>query len=197
MAASAYPLQWPEGWPRTPYPDQINTNRFSTTFDRAKRQLFEEMRLLKATDVVISSWLPLNRDGTPRADAARRKIEDPGVAVYFRLRGRDLVIARDAFMTVHDNLRSIGLSIEGLRQMERHGGAHMMDRAFTGFMAIEHRDWRKVMGFAPGERPGPNSLMIRWKQLAKERHPDSGGSEGQMSNLNVAYADARRELGLS
>lgn len=196
MSASSYPLAWPEGWKRTHEDDRINTNRFNTTFDRARKQLQIELERLGAENVVISSWIPLRQDGNPRSDAARRRMDDPGVAVYFTLRKQQMVMARDAFWTVHDNLRSIGLSIEGLRQMERHGGASMMERAFEGFLAIEPpKSWRKTLGFAEDVSPLLPRVEEAYRRLARDAHPDKpGGSETRMADLNVAITAARKEL---
>ena len=104
-----YPLEWPDGWPRTPWDTRVSGSRFQTTFEKARKELIGELSKMKAANPIISSWLPIRRDGMPYADQARRKIEDPGVAVYFTHKSRRMVIARDAFWTVHENLRSIGL----------------------------------------------------------------------------------------
>lgn len=122
----AYPLQWPEGWPRTSEYRRMNSNKFNTSFVRARDQLMSELRLLCAKSVVVSSWLGVKGNGEPYADQARRKLEDPGVAVYFFFKNRRMVMARDAYTTPHDNLRSIGLAIAHLRGLDRHGGGTMM-----------------------------------------------------------------------
>jgi hypothetical protein len=38
--------------------------------------------------------------------------------------------------SVAENMRSLALAIEGMRQVERHGGGFMLERAFTCFLAI-------------------------------------------------------------
>lgn len=195
--AEAYPLSWPEGWERTAAHERKTHSAFKTTFDKARRDLMAELGRLGATNVVVSSWLPLRRDGQPYADQARRRMEDPGVAVYFTLRGRQMVMARDAFTSVHDNLRSIGLGIEHLRGLERHGGGTMMERAFTGFAALSDRShWRTVLNFpAAPFVPVLEQLTARYRALAKEAHADAGGSDEKMAELNIARDQAMKECG--
>lgn len=172
--ADAYPLSWPEGWARTPDHRRESSSRFNTTFDRARMELMNELRLLGAGSVVISSWLPLRRDGMPYADQARRRLDDPGVAVYFMLRKRQMVMARDAYTNVHDNLRSIGLGIAHLRGLERHGGGTMMERAFEGFAALPAPDafdpWATL-----GLRPDASmeAVNAQFRKLSREHHPDA------------------------
>jgi len=202
---SAYPLSWPEGWKRTTDSARKNYGPFKTTFDKARRDLYDELRKLGAKHVTVSSNIPLRLDGQPRADQARRSIADPGVAVYFELRGRRMVMARDAFTSVHDNLRSIGLGIEHLRGLERHGGATMMERAFEGFAALpepgnasHRRKWWQVLGFTAEPTPGDNGYdyaEAKFRELARTAHPDVGGSHEQMAELNAAIAEARKVLG--
>ena len=180
----SYPLKWPEGWPRTKNYSRQAYARFKTTFPTARQQLYDELERLKARSVVVSSWLPLRLDGQPRADAARMRIEDPGVAVYFELRGRPMVMARDVYQTVHDNLRSIGLAIEHLRGLERHGGAQMMERAFDGFAAIAAPD--KIDCFVTlGVQPSASEDEIKtaFNRLAMTVHPDRGGSAEALHKL--------------
>lgn len=198
---SAYPLQWPEGWKRTPAGQRKNYGAFKTTFDKARRELDAELKRLGAKNVVVSSYVPLRNDGNPRADMARRSYPDPGVAVYFTLRGKQMVLARDVYWTVHDNLRSIGLAIEHLRGLERHGGATMMERAFEGFSALPepgnaaHRaPWWKVLGFEAlpaREFETMAKARAQYREKAKFAHPDNGGSHDQMADLNAAIDAAR------
>ena len=122
-------------------------------------------------------------------------LRDPGVAVYFTLRKRPLVMARDAFASVAGNLRSLTMAIEAMRTLERHGGSNMMERAFTGFVAIAppdwHKPWREVFGVKPDWSGDIASL---YRDKARNRHPDAGGSDQLMAELNVAYEEAKREL---
>lgn len=190
--AEAYPLSWPEGWPRTPEYKRESRSRFNTTFDRARAELMNELRLLGAIGIVISSWLPLRRDGMPYSDQARRRLDDPGVAVYFTLRKRQMVMARDAFTNVHDNLRSIGLGIAHLRGLERHGGGTMMERAFEGFAALPAPDafdpWA-VLGLKPDATA--DDVAFQFRKLSRQHHPDApGGSTDAFQRIERARREA-------
>lgn len=181
----AYPLQWPDGWPRTRDSERKGWSSFRVTGDKALKELRHELRLLGAQDVVISTNAAVRQDGLPYADAARRKISDPGVAVYFTLKKRQMVMARDAFAKIEDNVRSITLAIEAIRAIERHGGSAMMERAFSGFSALPPpRDHWAILGIPPTSTI--DEIEETYRRLARKAHPDAGGSTAGMAELNAA-----------
>lgn len=190
MTANAYPLQWPQGWDRTPKLRRNTYSPFNTTFARARQLLIEELRKLGATDIVISSNLPLRNDGWPSAEGATALIEDPGVAVYFLRNQTPTAIARDLYRRPVDNLRCIGKAIEHIRGLERHGGAAMVERAFTGFAALPTPQTPlDILGVKKGATAA--QITAAYRRLAKDLHPDKrGGSVEAMAQLNVAYEAA-------
>ena len=196
IGAQAYPLHWPDGWPRTPSYRRENDNRFrGTSVGRARDQLMHQLRLAGATTkIVVSTNVPIKADGLLYAD--NKRLDDPGIAVYFEYKGKQMVMARDPFTSVAGNLRTLALAIEHLRGLERHGGSFMFEKAFTSYLAIAAPDskkpWRQVFGIKP-EWTGDIKALYREK--ARERHSDVGGNDTLMAELNVAYAEARQELG--
>ena len=196
----AYPLQWPEGWPRAVSNRRESDRKFGgsrkLTMGWARDDLMHELRLLGATEIIVSSNVPTKSDGLPYSEL--RLIDDPGVAVYFTFKKKPLVMARDGFISVAGNIRSLTLAIEGLRQLERHGGSHMMEKAFSGFVAIAAPDakkpWREVFGIKPHWR---GDIATLYREKARHRHPDVGGDHTLMAELNNAYEDAKRELGVA
>ena len=205
MSETAYPLSWPVGWDRAAG-RQSAGNRFkNNTFVRARESLGHELDLLGARDVILSTNVPLRIDGQPRGDW-RDVLPDPGVAVYFTLNGRAMAMARDEFTHVSDNLRSLALAIEFMRGMHRHGGAAMVDRVFTGFTALPGPGaaalscW-VILGIpAPtGGVMGPPAIAdeidAAYRAKAMRLHPDVGGSEAAMAELNVARNQAMKEIG--
>lgn len=191
----AYPLEWPEGWPRTPG-HRRTSSRFSKNLGFNQiRELQNELRLLGGRNVVVSSNVPIRQDGLPYASELKRRYDDPGVAVYFMLKGKQLSMARDKYYTPWENIRSLVLTIDGLRSMERHGGSTMMDRAFSGFTALPKpggADWWEVLQVP--RTASRATIEAKFRELARERHPDHGGSDDQMAELNRARAQALQEV---
>jgi hypothetical protein len=132
---NAYPLSWPAGWPRAKRPEE---SRFKITFAKARDSLFKELQRMNAKEVILSTNVQLTRDGVPYA--RRNQPDDRGVAVYFKFKGRDMVFACDRWIKVGDNIQAVRKTIEALRGIERWGASDMLEKAFTGFVALEHEE---------------------------------------------------------
>lgn len=165
--------------------------------DRVRRELLWEVdRLILGAKeaarfttnrdlIVISTNIPLRRDGEPRADF---RPADSGVAIYFERNGKPLCFACDKYDAVWKNLRAIQKTIEALRGIERWGSSQLLERAFTGFAALPEKTgpscW-DVLGLKPDA--SEVDIVSAWRRLAQERHPDKeGGSHDAMSELNAA-----------
>lgn len=195
----AYPLQWPHGWPRTPAGSR-ERGSFEATADKVRKELLKEIdqivlgtrartHTLNQGQVVISTNCPLRRDGYPRADV---RPEDPGVAVYFTRKGKQMCFACDKFDAVWKNLRAIQRTIEALRGIERWGSSQMLDRAFTGFAALppkSGKDCWEMLEIPQMYVPmaTEEDVLTAYRLKAKEAHPDvDGGSEEAFVELSQA-----------
>lgn len=190
-----YPLYWPDGWTRTPS-HKRQRSRYEVAFGKARDDVLRSLKLMGARDVVISSGIPLRRDGFPYA--GWREPDDPGVAVYWTQKREPRVMACDYWRTVRENLRAIGLSLEGLRAIERAGASQILERAFLGFAALPAsttgRHWRQVLGL-DGDRPMTNVDIERaFRAKAATAHPDAGGNNEAFHELTAAREQALREI---
>lgn len=193
----AYPLYWPEGRARTAaYKRQAS--RFTTGFGMAAKTVMDEIRRLGGRLPIVSTNVPLRRDGLPLASAKR--VDDPGVAVYFTYKTKQVCFACDRWNKVEDNIWAVAKTIEAMRGIARWGTGDMLDAAFTGFAALpapgsHHvRPWFEVLGYVSPAGLTQAEVEARYRTLAREKHPDVGGSGEQMAELNAARAEAKLRL---
>ena len=205
MTINAYPLQWPTGWKRATARKEARFStrdygsrpaRVLTVSDGCDRVLRELDRMgYTRNDVVISTNVVLRLDGLPRSD--QRAPDDPGAAVYWRTRkGENKVMAIDIYDRVADNLAAIAATLEAMRSIERHGGAAILERAFTGFVALPSpgakRNWWEVLGLQSDATR--EAVKTAYRRLASIHHPDKpGGSHEKMAELNHAQEAALLE----
>lgn len=216
MTITAYPLTWPAGWKRTQGADQrpakfgkaervhyeggggYTRTKPLTVADAVDRVLVSLTRMgIPRDDIVISTNLELRTDGLPRSQ--QRAPRDPGAAVYWRDGGADRCLAVDHYTTVEDNLAAIAATLEALRAIERHGSAQILDRAFAGFTALPApgqttaRGWREILGVDANERDLVK-VEQRYRKLASIQHPDKGGTDAAMAEINGAWQQAQEAL---
>lgn len=182
----AYPLYWPEGWPRT----ESNKIKRAQFKDRsvfiARRELESEVRKFGGQKLIISSNVELKLDGTPRS--GRKQPADKGVAVFFERKNEPMALACDVYSSVEDNLWALVRTLEALRQIERDGSPALINRAFKGFVALpdpDARQWWEVLGV---EKTADNTVIrAAFIRLAKLHHPDVGGDAVMFDQVQKAY----------
>lgn len=208
---AAFPLQWPDGWPRYRGTRKSGLFYVGTGTDgrgqRGSRDIsmadamkrvhveLERLGVNVFDDCVISTNLRTNLQGLPRSDQGEPA--DPGAAIYWQKNGQPMrVMAIDIYQRTRDNVAAVAATLEALRKIERHGGAQILDRAFTGFTALPKPSgpsWWEVLKLDRATCTR-EAVLIRHKALARERHPDVGGSDHQMAELNRARDQALQEI---
>lgn len=196
-----YPLAWPAGWARA---TRREMSRFRNggygssgsqllTLATGIRRLTDELQRLGARDIVISTDVPIRRDGMPYASAALPK--DPGCAVYFTLRKRPMALACDKYTRLPDNMAALAAHIAALRAIERYG-VGTVEQTFAGYAALpaqgqtgRRNAWHEVLDLDPNIASAA-TIESAYRREAKRWHPDlPGGSHEKMADLNWARAE--------
>lgn len=192
-----YPLQWPLARPRTRTRKEGNFGKVAAsgehgwktrkplTIAEAVKRMNEELVRLGVQSYILSSNLVRNRDGSIRSGQAQPA--DPGVALYFTLDGKPICMPCDTYTKAEQNIAAIAKHIEATRAIERYGVASLAEM-FTGFEALpapaQSRAWWEVLGVS--QWATPDQINAAWREKARQAHPDSGGSDSAMSEINVA-----------
>lgn len=151
-------------------------------------------------DMVISTNLELRLDGLPRS--GQKAPDDPGVAIYWKDAGKTRCMAIDIYTKVEQNLAAIAATLEAMRAIERHGGAEILNRAFSGFNALPAMgessipSWRDVLKLK--HECTAEDVKLQYRALAKIYHPDNKetGDSGAFATVQRAYEMAQQELGI-
>ena len=199
-----YPLQWPDNWPRTDN-WRRSTPKFLARFAQDRDSVVRQLKMRRASNIVITSNLPTRlKDGLPYANAT---CQDPGIAVWWVEKGREMVLACDRWKHVTFNVRAIDMTLEALRGVDRWGTSKMVEQAFAGFAALPPpggtsepapRTWREIFQVVAFTTLAPKDLLAvvksRHRVMIQEAHPDAGGSGALAAELNAALDQAEREL---
>lgn len=115
--------------------------------------------------------------------------------VVFEFRGETVRVQYGLQWRYRDNLRAIYLTIEGLRMAYRRGLGDLLTNTVSQMLrlgaAAQVRDPYEVLGVRPD---APLAVAeASYKALARERHPDAGGSDDEMRELNDAIERIRKE----
>lgn len=194
-------MQWPIGWPRTPdnkrerakFSQRISKDSYKEpiTFEVATTHLFDELKRLGDKNPILSSNLQIRQDGIPYAN--QRKPDDPGIAVYFTLNGREQCIPCDKWDRAEDNIRAIAKTIEALRGIKRWGTKQIVNATFKGFTALPSPD--QVIITAVQYFDGCHTqteIKSKYRELAKKMHPDFGGDPAEFHELQRQYDQLTR-----
>ncbi len=191
---TAFPLSWPEGWPRTkfrkssPFTRSISYGARKRSMDEARRGLATELSRLGARKEVLSTNVGLRIDGMPYSGQAQPA--DPGAAVYFELKGKPVSLACDKWDRVEDNIWAIVKHVESIRGQER-WGVGSVEQAFRGYMALpapgqsSALQWWKVLGVPINA--SASQVKEAHRVLVAKHHPDKGGDVEMFHRVQEAW----------
>jgi hypothetical protein len=94
-----------------------------------------------------------------------------------------------------DNLAAIAATLEAMRAIDRHGGATILNRAFTGFTALPPpADCWKELGVNRGERRSRRSTRRGNIRFANAGAPIPHGDHPSEGAINAARDEALRRV---
>jgi hypothetical protein len=206
-----FPLAWPHGWPRSNNMRRTPFTHYGKdiTISAAMVRLENEITRLCATEPLLSSNLKISMAGVPYSGQAEPA--DRGIALYFKLKGKDRVLACDKYDSAAGNIAGIAAHIDALRRIDRYG-VGTVEQAFAGYAALpppsmENRaPWRGELGFRASDHVTPDIVQARYRALARQvanaayaDHADDAiakkKAEAGLLRLNLARDAAMQELG--
>lgn len=196
---TAYPLSWPEGWPRTEkYRRQESRFKRAASFaarshsmDEVRRELANEIDRLGARKAILSTNVRLRLDGLPYSNQAQP--DDTGAAVYFELKAKPVSLACDKWQRVEDNIWAIVKHVESIRGQNRWGVGNI-EQAFRGYVALPERAggsaWWETLGITINA--SEEQVKEAYRLLVKKHHPDAGGDVELFRRVQEAFNQAQQ-----
>lgn len=187
MSSQAYPLKWPNGWPRVEQ-GKRETSAFKQSLTSALTNLRRQVDLMGGKALVLSSNCALGQE----------RPADPGVVAYFQLNDQPMAIPCDRWRKIEDNIHAIALTIEAMRGMERWGAKHMITAMFSGFKALPQKtsglDPWAVLGIK--ENASEAEITAAFRSKSKIYHPDvhGTGDVGKWAILREAHDMAMQNV---
>lgn len=191
--AQAYPLSWPEGFPRSRLREK---GTFKTTLHKATENVMGSLSRFardsgkKISPPILSSNVTLGAN----------RPEDPGVSIWFTWDGLSVCIAVDRYKSVEANLQAIHHIVEARRTELRHGTLALVRASLQGFKALpappKQASWRSVLGFPNGFAPTVEDISQARRKLLAKYHPDSASADPEKYTVVSQAVDlATREMG--
>lgn len=138
----------------------------------------------QANAIVVSDWdLPMYRPGLKAAE------------VVFALRGQRVRVKIDQWDDFGTNLRCCYLNIRDMRLAEARGSLESLRETLAALPAPKvQRDPYELLGV----HPAASMALIEnaYRLAAQEAHPDKGGSNEAMAEVNAAIDRIRQERGV-
>lgn len=193
MISFEYPLKWLPQQARTRFPESARFGLHS--LHKAGTYLVNELGMLGASKCVITSNLQTKVAG---GFYANQKVEDSGVVIYFELKGVGKAMACDKWKKPEHNLWALYLSVSAIRGLERWGGSEFLDGLFTGFKALPYMEGQSTITPQKNYFEGyyeMDEIKNKYKILAKELHPDTGGDENEFQLMSQQFESIKKQRG--
>lgn len=127
---------------------------------------------------------------TRRRDNLQLSVAERGVTLWWLSAGGTAVrLTMDDQPRPRDNLRVLYLAADSMRLNERRGIDPSVMRSAYLQLASPDESPYAVLGVEPGATR--EAVEVAYREQARQRHPDAGGSDDQMTELNRARTNVR------
>jgi hypothetical protein len=198
-----------ERWPQEPTPPHRRRNaQFKVTYERTLQDLEYELARLGVTRAFIQadvSERDIRADGLLRSDS---RPQTPRVIVSATSKHGPLSLPCDTYSHWKDNLRAIALSLEALRDVDRHGVTKRgeqyrgLKQLTDGSGPINSEEAAQFISATTGGT-WPKSIILgdsdifesAYRLASKKLHPDvAGAGAAEQWNLQKAAAILRHHF---
>lgn len=164
---------------------RLNSDKTWHQTEQELGQCFRAWRVARWTVEPNTTPGRVNARGHTRAENA--------VTVRYWKGDREIVLSLDTQDTPAKNLRALYLCIDSMRLMDVRGVGEVARAAYMQLAGPKaERDPFEVLGLRPGASKDEIDAMYRVK--AKSAHPDTGGSDEAMAELNAAREKALQKV---
>jgi len=181
-------FDWPPAFERTPRRERQRKNDFRVSLTRAFDELEADLDRIGVDDYRYGfDAKERKRDGRPYADA---NPDDPGFVLRWSMDGDQFALACDRYVRFLSNVRALGLYLREKRKMEGRpvisGESEFANaRLPSGEEAIvTERAAHTVLGVEADADPA--TVKRAYRERVKEAHPDQGGSEDELREIQEA-----------
>lgn len=123
-----------------------------------------------------------------RANSTNLSRTERAVTVTFIKDGKRVTLPMDQYESPTQNLKVLALCINDMRMIERRGLHETMQSAYLQLGAPDQAGPWRVLGLNPGA--SRQDIEQAYRQQAQNAHPDHGGSDAAMAELNRARDEA-------
>lgn len=126
-----------------------------------------------------------------RLEGFSQSEQDRTVTLTYTKKGKTVNLTMGRQARAIDNLRVLFLAVDDMRMNEKRGISDLIESAYLQLNAPqEEMNPYDVLGLPRGTAKAV--CEAQYKELAKQAHPDSGGSVERMKQLNDAIDKIRR-----
>lgn len=139
----------------------------------------------------VTDWEATRNVMGSRANSEQVTEAERTVTVRFVKGGKTVTLPMSRYATASQNLKALTLCLDDMRMLERRGLDDAAQAAYLqlgGPVAPVERDPWEVLGLRPDASVQQIEAMFRL--LAQTAHPDHGGTDAAMEELNRARARA-------